>query len=433
MNPHPLLQQELTRFALLLAAAAIGGVLFGALGLFVSIATSGYLLITLLQLSQLERRLASGAWRPGHDAPAGLWRAIDEHLQDSAERGLRRRRAALGNLRAFRAATAAIPDAIVALDAGWEIRWANPAAQLLLGLELPRDHGQRIGNLVRNPSLNAALADPTRLEPIEMVAPRDPTRWLNIVLVSYGAGEHLLIARDATRIRRLEQMRREFVANASHELRSPLTVISGYLEAMHDDQELATAWHGPLAEMRRQTDRMAGIVDDLLELSRLETDPTEPTLEPIDVEGLLARIREEALALGTGPRHVEITVTTRCRLLGSEREVYSAVSNLVFNAMRYTPPEGRVTVRWAEDRGEGLLEIADTGIGIPAEHLPRLTERFYRVEASRVRTKGGTGLGLSIVKHVAQRHGGGLSIQSQVGKGSRFALRFPARRLAPRL
>jgi two-component system phosphate regulon sensor histidine kinase PhoR len=256
-----------------------------------------------------------------------------------------------------------------------------------------------------------------------------------VVLVGYGADQHLLMARDSTRIRQLEQMRREFVANASHELRSPLTVISGYLEAMQEDAALASAWEVPLREMRRQADRMASIVGDLLELSRLENDPSEPPSEPIDVGGLLARIREEALALGEGPRTVELEVDPDLRLLGAEREIHSAISNLVFNAMRYTPAEGKVRVTWGMVDGQPTLAVSDSGIGIPAEHLPRLTERFFRVEASRVRTKGGTGLGLAIVKHVVQRHGGTLEIASTVGQGSTFTLRFPAARasLRPRL
>lgn len=428
MKLGPQTSQELGRLALLLGGAVFVGLLFGKVATVIAVALLGYLAITLLQLAQLERRLDAGIVRAEHEAPPGLWRAIDEHLHAAAVRNRVRRREAARNLRLFSTATAALPDAIVALDADWEIQWANPAAQGLLGLEMPRDAGQRIGNLVRHPALAAAINDPARYDPIEMPAPRAPGRWLSVVLVGYGSGLHLLVARDATRIRQLEQMRREFVANASHELRSPLTVISGYLEAMHEDEALAATWGVPLREMRRQADRMASIVGDLLELSRLENDSNEPPLDPVDVGGLLARIREEALAMGEGPRMVELEADPRLRLLGAEREVYSAISNLVFNAMRYTPADGRVQVRWGLQGGQATLAVVDTGIGIPAEHLPRLTERFFRVEASRVRTKGGTGLGLAIVKHVVQRHGGTLEVDSTVGKGSRFTLRFPAAR-----
>jgi two-component system phosphate regulon sensor histidine kinase PhoR len=424
--------QELSRLGLLLGGALFVGLLLGKVAVVLAIALFGYLAITLLQVAQLERRLEHGRLRGDHEAPPGLWRAIDDHLHELAQRDRKRRREGAHNLRLFRGATAALPDAIVALDADWEIQWANPTAERLLGLEIPRDVGQRIGNLVRHPDLAAAIADPTRRDALEMPAPRLPGRWLSMTLVSYGAGLHLLVARDATRIRQLEQMRREFVANASHELRSPLTVISGYLEAMHEDASVEAGWGTPLAEMRRQADRMAHIVGDLLELSRLENDTSEPPFEPIDIGGLLARIREEALALGEGPRTVEIHAELGLKLLGAENEVYSAISNLVFNAMRYTPATGSVRVSWGSADGAPTLSVLDTGIGIPAEHLPRLTERFFRVEASRVRTKGGTGLGLAIVKHVVQRHGGALLIESTPGQGSRFTMRFPASRARSR-
>jgi two-component system phosphate regulon sensor histidine kinase PhoR len=424
----PQTSQELGRVALLLGGALFIGLLIGKVAVVVSIALFVYLMITLLQLAQLERRLDAGLRKPQHEAPPGLWRAIDDHLQDAAKRHLRRQREATHNLRLFRAATAALPDAVVALDAGWQIQWANPAAKALLGLEVPRDHGQHVANLVRHPALAAAINDLARREPIEMPAPRDPNRWLSVVLVAYADDLHLLVARDATRIRQLEQMRREFVANASHELRSPLTVISGYLEALQEDPALAASWGVPMAEMRRQADRMAEIVGDLLELSRLENDAGEPPREPIDIAGLAARIREEALALGEGQAEVVLETDPTLELLGAEPEIYSAISNLVFNAMRYTPATGRVTVRWGLEQGAPTLAVSDTGIGIPAEHLPRLTERFYRVEASRVRSRGGTGLGLAIVKHVVQRHGGTLGIESRVGQGSTFTMRFPAAR-----
>ena len=425
----PQFREELERVALLIVAALFGGWLLGQTLLMLVVALLGYLLITLLQLAQLERRLSGGWQSAQQELPPGLWRAIDEHLYDSWLRDRRRRREAVRQLRAFREATAAMPDAVVALDPQWGIEWANPAAGDLIGVQLPRDRDQHVGNLLRVPRFVSALRA-TRREPIEFASPRDPDRWLTATLVDYGEGRHLLFVRDTTRLRRLEQMRREFVANASHELRSPLTVIGGYLEAMQEDHQLSGAWAAPLAEMGRQSDRMAGIVDDLLELSRLETDAEEPPLEPVDVRGMLARIREEALALGEGPRDVRLESASEARVLGSERELHSAFSNLVFNAMRYTPEGGRVTVRWSVEQGLPTVAVADTGIGIPAEHIPRLTERFYRVDASRSRLKGGTGLGLAIVKHVVQRHGGRLHIESEPGRGSTFTVQLPPQRLA---
>jgi two-component system phosphate regulon sensor histidine kinase PhoR len=226
-------------------------------------------------------------------------------------------------------------------------------------------------------------------------------------------------------------MRREFVANASHELRSPLTVLTGYLEAMRDDSGLEAQWGAPLAEMQRQAERMRGIVQDLLELSRLESGGGDAPMEEVDVPGLLTRLREEALALGYGPTDVNLHIDSDLHLLGAEPELYSAFSNIIFNAMKFTPEDGRVDIRWHADGDDVCMSVSDTGRGIAAEHLPRLTERFYRVDKSRQRAQGGTGLGLAIVKHALQRHDAHLEISSAVGKGSEFVCRFPADRVAP--
>ena len=229
LGPH--LREELARVVLLLAAALFGGWLLGQALLMLVVALLGYLLITLLQLAQLERQLSDRWMRPAHEQPPGLWRAIEEHIYEAWQRDRGRRREAVRLMRAFREATAAMPDGVVALDRDWGIAWANPAAAELIGVRTPRDAGQHVANLLRVPAFVAALGA-ARREPIEFASPRAPDRWLTVTLVDYGEGQHLLFARDTTRLRRLEQMRREFVANASHELRSPLTVIGGYLEAL---------------------------------------------------------------------------------------------------------------------------------------------------------------------------------------------------------
>jgi len=242
----------------------------------------------------------------------------------------------------------------------------------------------------------------------------------------------LLILRDVTNEARLESMRKDFVANASHELRSPLTVIGGYLDALADEPGLDPAWQQPVQEMRRQSDRMRNIVQDLLELSRLEAQGGEAELAPVDVAGMLALIRKDALARPEHPAEVELHLDSDALLLGSESELHSIFSNLVSNAVKYTPAAGRVDIRWWTDEKGGHVEVRDTGIGIPAEHLPRLTERFYRVDAGRSRKMGGSGLGLAIVKHALQRHGGRLDVQSVEGRGSTFSCHFPRERVAPR-
>jgi two-component system phosphate regulon sensor histidine kinase PhoR len=418
---------ELGRGALLLLAALALGAAFGAPLGALALALAAYLAWHLRNLWRLEHWLG----RERRFAPPeadGIWGVVLNHYWRIRRRDRTRKRRLAEVLREVREATVAMPDGTVLLDRGQEIQWFNAAAQELLGLRAPQDYGQPIANLVRNPVFVRSLAARGR-EPIEIPSPVDARRWLQLHLVEYGAGQALLLARDATRMRRLEQMRREFVANASHELRSPLTVIRGYLEALLDDPAVRAEWQPQVDEMRRQADRMAGIVNDLLELSRLETESEEPPLEPIDVRGVVARIREEALALGEGPPDVELRFDTELRLGGAEREIYSAFSNLVFNAMRYTPPKGRVTVRWYEGPGGApTLAVQDTGIGIAREHIPRVTERFYRVDPSRTRARGGTGLGLAIVKHVVQRHGGQLLIESEPGAGSTFTCAFPLAR-----
>jgi two-component system phosphate regulon sensor histidine kinase PhoR len=271
------------------------------------------------------------------------------------------------------------------------------------------------------------------MAPPRIHLPKQGDRWLLFRLVTTSdTGQQLLILRDVTNEARLESMRKDFVANASHELRSPLTVIGGYLDALADEPGLDPAWQQPVQEMRRQSDRMRSIVQDLLELSRLEAQGGEAELAPVDVAGMLALIRKDALARPEHPSAVELHLDSDALLLGSESELHSIFSNLVSNAVKYTPATGRIDVRWWTDAAGGHVEVRDTGIGIPAEHLPRLTERFYRVDAGRSRRMGGSGLGLAIVKHALQRHGGRLDVQSVEGRGSSFSCHFPPQRVAPR-
>jgi two-component system phosphate regulon sensor histidine kinase PhoR len=224
-------------------------------------------------------------------------------------------------------------------------------------------------------------------------------------------------------------MRRDFVANASHELRSPLTVVTGYLDTLSDDVSVDPAWQGPIREMRRQADRMASIVHDLLELSKLESAESEAGENEVDVAGMLALLRKEVTAMPERPREFTVRVESEAKLLGEEAEIHSAFSNLIANAVKYTPVDGQIEVRWWTDDAGAHLAVRDTGIGIPAEHIPRLTERFYRVDPGRARIHGGSGLGLAIVKHALQRHGAQLEIESVEGRGSTFTCHFPRRRV----
>jgi two-component system phosphate regulon sensor histidine kinase PhoR len=253
--------------------------------------------------------------------------------------------------------------------------------------------------------------------------------YLALQVVPYGGGQSLLLVRDVTRQMRLEAMRKDFVANASHELRTPLTVISGYLDTLADDSSIDPAWSGPIKDMRAQARRMNAIIADLLVLSRLESTDGEAPRDAIDVPGMLERLQRDALASADRPRHLLMDLESPDGLFGSGHELESAFTNVLVNGMKYTPAEGTVRMRWWID-GEGAhFSVIDSGIGIPAEHIPRLTERFYRVDAGRSRGQGGSGLGLAIVKHALQRHGGWLDVQSTEGKGSTFTCHFPQQRI----
>jgi two-component system, OmpR family, phosphate regulon sensor histidine kinase PhoR len=331
--------------------------------------------------------------------------------------------------RQIQRSTAALPDGVVVLNAEREIVWFNRMAAQLLELRRPADLGLRIDNLVRQPELARYLGGGNYANPVVIRHGRMEGVFLSMQIVPYGEGQLMLLVRDVSRQMRLEAMRKDFVANASHELRSPLTVISGYLETLSQDPALDPELAGPIAEMRRQAERMTTIVRDLLELSRLETSEQEVQGEPIDVAALLATLRKDVLARPEHPREVRAEADESTALIGNATEIHSAFFNLVDNSVKYTPVDGRISMRWWVDEEGGHFMVSDTGIGIEPEHIPRLTERFYRVDEGRSRSRGGSGLGLAIVKHVLQRHGAELAISSTPGRGSEFVCHFPPRRI----
>jgi two-component system phosphate regulon sensor histidine kinase PhoR len=364
---------------------------------------------------------------------SGLWGEVMSITNRIYRRKVFHKRHVTALLREFRRMTSAMPDGAVLLGPNREILWFNRTAGEWLGLRRKVDYGIRIDNLVRHPDFVEYLDKRGALAPPRIHLPKHGDRWLLVRLVTTSdTGQQLLILRDVTSEARLESMRKDFVANASHELRSPLTVIGGYLDTLADEPGLDPAWQEPVKEMRRQSDRMRSIVQDLLELSRLEAQSGAAELAPVDVGGMLALIRKDTLARPEHPATVELRLDSEDLLLGSESELHSIFANLVSNAAKYTPASGRVDIRWWTDARGGHVEVRDTGIGIPAEHLPRLTERFYRVDAGRSRRMGGSGLGLAIVKHALQRHGGRLDVQSVEGKGSTFTCHFPVERVTSR-
>jgi len=379
-------------------------------------------------LLRLGRWLRSEQIELAPDLP-GPWAELVARILRLSRRKQFHKQRLLRLLRELRRSTAAMPDGVVLLNPNAEILWFNRTAARLLGLRRKGDIGLRIENLVRQPQFVRYLRGGQYAMPVLVRGAADSEQQLSLQIVPYGAGQLLTLVRDVTRESRLEAMRRDFVANASHELRSPLTVICGYLETLTQEPDLEPALTVPLQQMRRQAQRMSRIVNDLLELSRLESSDREAPALPIDVIALMAQLRHDVLARLPHPGQVSVQADSPARLLGEELQIQSAFANLVENAAKYTPADGSVQMRWWTDVDGGHFAVTDTGIGIAREHVPRLTERFYRVDAGRSRDTGGSGLGLAIVKHVLQRHGAHLSIHSEEGRGSRFVCHFPATRV----
>lgn len=416
------------------AAAALLGMLAGwpsghpqagaALGLAAALAWN------LFNLLWLDRWLRDRSTMDPPDT-SGLWQDVVSRVVRLHRRKRYHKQRLLEVFRELRRSTAAMPDGVVVLNAAWEIVWFNRAAARLLELRRRLDSGLRITNLLREPAFVRYLDEARFEEPLVISRGGEPVVHLSLQVVPYGAEQKLMLVRDVSRQMALETMRKDFVANASHELRSPLTVISGYLETLAGDESLDPGLRGPLAEMQRQAQRMNTIVGGLLDLSRLDAAAQEAGAEDIDVPALVAVLRKDVLARATHPE-LGVQLKSGAHLVGDYAEIVSAFSNLVENAVKYTPATGCVQITWeAEADGGARFTVTDTGPGIAEEHLPRLTERFYRVDEGRARDAGGTGLGLAIVKHVLQHHGALLEIDSTPGKGSRFSCVFPARRVRP--
>jgi two-component system phosphate regulon sensor histidine kinase PhoR len=332
----------------------------------------------------------------------------------------------------FQQAASAIPDGIVLLDAVNRIDWANERAMAQLGLDMRKDRGQPIVNLVRQPEFLRYVATGDYAQSIVVPSSRDGGRRLALQLVPFAADQKLLMSRDVTELEATARMRRDFIANVSHELKTPLTVISGFVETLQEldlDERQRSRF---LQLMEEQARNMQRLVADLLALSALESDQNPLHEERFAIVPLLLALSADAKALSKGQHEIALDIGEAANISGNRDELMSAFGNLVSNAIRYTPAEGRITITWFVDGdGTGVFAVVDTGIGVAEADVPRLTERFYRVDRSRSRATGGTGLGLAIVKHVLLRHQAELEISSERGKGSVFAVRLPARRVEP--
>ncbi len=417
--------------AVLLVGALGLGLALGQLWMCLALMALGVLAWHYWRLRRVLRRLtARQRWEPA--AGTGAWNELDRLLHRSQAEMRGRKRRLIEMLRTYRAAAAALPDAVVVVDRNSQrVQWFNKAAGTLLGLHHPGDLGVPVVARLQPLALAHWLAAGRNAEPmLDAPSPVDPNMRLNLRLIPYSDDYWLLIARDVSKMLRLEQVRRDFVANVSHELRTPLTVVHGYLDMLDPDDFPDS---GPmLVEMRKQSQRMAQLVEDLLTLSRLESQEQIAADETVAMAPMLSTLRREAEAHSQGRHTIEVIDEAGCDLTGSNKELHSAFSNLVTNAVRYTPAGGTVTIRFAREGDGAVLAVRDTGYGIPASHLPRITERFYRVSSSRSRESGGTGLGLSIVKHVLGLHQARLEIESEVGKGSEFSCHFGAARVLPR-
>jgi two-component system phosphate regulon sensor histidine kinase PhoR len=422
------------RLLLLLAACGLIGLITGQYAWALAIGLGAYLLWHLKQLLRLHAWLRE---RQPDDAPPegyGLWGEVFDsiyHLQRRDQRVRGRLQAVIDRVQE---STAALRDAAIMLDSEGNLEWWNRAAEQMLGLKTPQDSGQAITNLVRHPRFKEYFEAGQYQEALEIPSPINDRQRLQLQITRYGNNEHLMFVRDVTRLHQLEQMRKDFVANVSHELRTPLTVISGYLETLLDNvEEVNPRWLRALQQMQQQGSRMQNLLNDLLLLAKLEATDYPSDNQPVAMDLLLLSIRNDAQALSGSRNHrISLEADHQVRLKGSEAELRSAFSNLVFNAVKYSPEESEIRIRWWADEQGGHFSVADSGIGIEAKHLPRLTERFYRVDSSRASNTGGTGLGLAIVKHVLLRHRARLDITSVPGKGSTFTCHFPAQQLSRR-
>ena len=383
----------------------------------------------ILNLSQLHGWLRATTAQPLPEG-SGVWEEIFAGLARLMRRQTQIESRLSAALTRFQQAGAALPEGVVVLNDADRIVWCNPRAEAHFGLDSQRDRGQQLTYLIRHPQFVQYLEAGRFSEPLVLRLSRTEAELvLSIQLAPYGDSQKLLLSRDITRWERLETTRRDFVANVSHELRTPLTVLNGFLETLADMRELDPEMaRRSIALMAEQTTRMHRLVEDLLTLSRLESTQTPLREQYVDVAELARALFREGQALSAGRHRIALRVERTGGLKGSADELRSALGNLVSNAVRYTPEGGEIEIAWTEQNGQPTFTVRDTGIGIEPQHIPRLTERFYRVDRSRSRSTGGTGLGLAIVKHVLSRHQAHLDIQSEPGRGSRFSAVFPVAR-----
>ncbi|VAW97323.1 Phosphate regulon sensor protein PhoR (SphS) [hydrothermal vent metagenome] len=427
---QPQFQRELWFLFFLIFFAAVIGSAFNLSILFVSIVLFSYIIFTFLNISKLHHWLLHRKDEPLPDG-RGYWGEIFHELFLMEKVQAKNKLILHETILRFQDATTALPDAMIILNKHQRIDWSNNAAESLVGVRYPEDAHQPISNLIRAPEFMKYLNKKDYNQVLNIPSPEHPAKQLAVQIIPYVKAQTLIICRDISHINKLEEMRSSFVANASHELRSPITVISGYLETMQnnlpsDPDKLSKV----INTMYGQSKRMERLVNDLLSLSKLETRPTDQHDNEIDISALLTAIKESAIILSGDKKHdIELNIKSKSNISGNYEELYSLFSNLVNNAVRYTPIKGHILILWEEIDKQIVFSVTDSGHGIPMQHIPHLTERFYRVNVDRSRESGGTGLGLAIVKHIVERHDGRLEINSKINVGSTFRCLFPTTRL----
>lgn len=416
---------ELRRIGLILAIALVVGVAIDHISLALLIGSLGYIITHILQMHKLHNWLKRSDQTPPE--ARGLWGEVFDSIYHMQRRQHQEKEQLQAVIKRIQEITSALKDGIIILDWRGHLDFWNPAAHRMLALHT-KDQGQSVINFIRHPKFVSYFEEGNYTEPLELPSPRFPSKHLQFQITPFGNKERLIVIRDITQLHNLEKMRQDFVANVSHELRTPLTVINGYVETLVDNNN-APAWEKPLQQMLQQSKRMSLLINDLLVLSKLETTEAGHNYKPINIEQLLQIVKGEADVLSKEKKQVLTLIcnntTKPLTMQGNEKELHSAFSNLVTNAIKYTQAEGKISILLWQDNNHFYISVSDNGPGIEAQHIPRLTERFYRVDASRNSSTGGTGLGLAIVKHVLMRHDAELKITSEPGKGSVFMCVFP--------
>lgn len=422
-------KQDLRLLAFFLLIAALIGFGIGYLWICIFIACAVFFALQLRSLYLVNEWISN---RP-YDVPPnldGIWGALLFNVYRAQRQERIVQAEMVGLIDRAQSSFVALAEAVVLIDELHQIEWWNPAAEKLLGIQ-QLDQGRNILSILRQPNFieyfnNIDLAP----DGLKMKSSVLEDHYVQVKLTRFGRESHLLVAYDVTRMHNLEQMRKDFVDNISHELRTPLTVLSGYIETFTDQEDLNPRWKRAFDQMQSQTRRMNALVNDLLLLSRLENDKKVAKNQIIEMPSLMNQLYDDAHAYNVDYGHtLNLEIDSHCDLIGSDMELASAFSNLITNAIKYTPKGGTVTIGWHDDGTHGYFTVEDTGIGIDPKHLPRLTERFYRVDSARSRQTGGTGLGLAIVKHVLMQHQAYLEVESKENRGSIFKVVFPKERL----